>query len=788
MKFALTVLLACVLALAAQSQVAEAHANLIRSEPPANSTLDASPGRITIWFSEPMEAAFSEIQVLDATGARVDNRDSTVDANDPIVMSVSLPALPDGTYTVAWRNLSTVDGHTKRGSFIFSVGTPLSPDAGMAAMHETADAPLHSPQEPFIRWIVLLSALALTGALTFELLVSAPVLTAAGTRSPLGRLRPRLRSRSQRLMWLALLVFILASVAQLITQAAIAFDLEPTAAAGQPALELLQQTEWGRIWQYRAGLAVLVGALFLLPLIVRFRRSARQAVLLSTTLWLALTASLGILLTISMTSHAAATVGIARFALINDIVHLAAAAVWVGGLMQLIANTPLFIHGISDSARRNALSRLVRRFSAAAALSVIVLVITGVYSAWAQVTDFSAMQTPYGSALAAKVALIALLLLVAAVNLIWVRPRLRDSGSAAKWLRRTVVAEVVLATLVILTVGFLTALEPARQVASRMTAPEQQALTFTDTVEGADIALAVEPARVGQNTFTVKLQDRFGAPIANATDVRLRVSYLDADFGEESVPAVNIGGGEYELADAAMSIAGAYQAEVLVQRPDAFDARTAFRFEIASPGAGGMQGSMQSGMTHGGMMQSGGMTHGGGMQGSEAIAPDATKGGLYLGIVLGALGVLFLAAGIPMGGWYNRAGALTMACGAAGFIAGAWLLIGAQSASETHAMTRNPIAPTSESIAAGQVVYERYCLTCHGVNGLGDGPGGEGLEPPPADLSVHVPHHGDGHLYRFISEGIEGSAMVGLADNLTEEEIWHVINFTRAQADEQNEN
>ena len=230
---------------------------------------------------------------------------------------------------------------------------------------------------------------------------------------------------------------------------------------------------------------------------------------------------------------------------------------------------------------------------------------------------------------------------------------MRGSDSAAKWLRRTVIAEVVLATLVILVVGFLTALEPARQVASRILAEERQELTFTDAVEDANITLAIEPARVGQNTFTVKLQDRFGEPIANATDVRLRVSYLDADFGEEPVPTVNIGNGEYELANATISIAGAYQTELLIQRPDAFDARAAFRFEIDAAGPGG----------------------------SAAIVPNAARGGLYLGVVLGALGVLFLAAGIPMGGWYNRAGALTMACGAAGFIAGAWLLIAAQSAS-----------------------------------------------------------------------------------------------------------
>ena len=757
MKHVLTIVLACVLALAVQSQVAEAHANLVRSEPAANSTLDASPDRITIWFTEPMEAGFSEIQVLNSAGARVDGEDSAVDANDLTVMSVSVPTLPDGTYTVAWRNLSTIDGHSLRGAYIFSVGEPLSETSAAQA----SDVPiLWSPEEPYIRWIVLLSALALTGGLVFELLVSAPVLIAAGTRSPLGRLRPRLRSRSQRLLWLALIAFLAASVAQLLTQVVAAFDIPLAEAAGAPAIRLLQETDWGRMWQYRAGLAVLAAALFLLPLIVRFRRSPRQERLLGITLWLALIASLGILLTISMTSHAAATLGIARYALANDVLHLTAAAVWVGGLMQLIANTPLFVHGISENARRQALSRLVRRFSVAAALSVVLLIVTGTYSAWAQVTDPAALDTPYGRALVAKVAVIAALLLVAAINLIWIRPRLRGRNSAARWLRRTVVAEVVLAVIVILAVGFLTALEPARQVASRVLALQQQELTFTDSVEGADITLKIDPGRVGANTFTVRLADRFGNPIDDATDVRLRITYLDADFGEESVPTVNIGGGDYELAYSTMSIAGAYQAELLVQRPDAFDARTAFRFEVVSGGTSGAAGS-------------------------AAIAPDATKGGLYLGIVLGALGLLFLGAGIPMGGWYNRAGALTMACGAAGFIAGALLLIGAQGATEAQAIVRNPIAPTSESVAAGQIVYERYCQTCHGDDGRGDGPGGVGLEPPPADLAIHVPLHGDADIFGFIANGIEGTSMVGLSDNLTDDEIWHVINFIRAQADEQ---
>ncbi len=762
MKLVLTLVLACALAFAVQSQTAEAHANLVRSEPQTEAVLDASPDRVTIWFTEPMEARFSSIQVLNSDGARVDNEDSTIDANDLTVMSVSLPPLPDGTYTVAWRNLSTIDGHTLRGSFIFFVGEPSAAAPVSAADSNAAHSPLlHVPYEPVIRWFVLLGALALTGGLAFELLVSAPVLTAAGTRSPLGRLRPRLRSRSQRLLWLSLIALLAASLVQLLMQAALLFEISIPQAAGAPAVEILQQTDWGRMWLWRAGAAALTAVLFLLPLIVRFRRRPLQERLTTITLSLALLASLGILFTISLTSHAAATLGIARYALINDMLHLIAAAVWVGGLLQLIANTPLFIGGISQSARRHALSRLVRRFSAAAALSVLVLTLTGAYSAWAQVTDFSALSTPYGIVLQSKVLVIALVLAVAAVNLIWIRPRLRGSSSAAVWLRRTVIAEIVLVVLIIFIVGILTALEPARQAASRLLPPQQQALTFTDTVESADITFAIEPARVGANTLTVSLADRLGSPIEDATEVRLRLSYLDEDFGEESVPAVNIGGGEYQIADSTISITGAYQAEILVQRPNAFDARTAFRFEITG----------SSGYTAGG---------------TAAISPDAANGSLYLAILLGLLGLIFLGAGIPMGGWYNRTGAITMACGAAGFIAGAWLLISAQGAAENQAIVRNPIPPTSDSIAAGQIVYERYCQTCHGENGRGDGPGGAGLEPPPADLSIHVPLHPDADIFRFISSGIEGTSMVGLGDRLTSDEIWHVINFIRAQADEQN--
>ena len=122
-----------------------------------------------------------------------------------------------------------------------------------------------------------------------------------------------------------------------------------------------------------------------------------------------------------------------------------------------------------------------------------VLALTGIYSAWTQVTVPEALATPYGTTLIIKVGLVGALLVIAAVNLVWVRPRLSGSGRAAYWLRRLVVAEVIIAVAILLSVGFLTSLEPARQAASRLGIGVEDGLTFSDTAEGTDMTLEITP-------------------------------------------------------------------------------------------------------------------------------------------------------------------------------------------------------------------------------------------------------------------------------------------------------
>jgi copper resistance protein C len=98
----------------------EAHAFLERAEPAVGSTVQTAPGEVQIRLSEKIEAAFSTIQVFDASGKQVDKRDVHVDRSNQALLSVSLPPLQAGTYKVVWRVVS-VDTHVTKGSFTFRV-------------------------------------------------------------------------------------------------------------------------------------------------------------------------------------------------------------------------------------------------------------------------------------------------------------------------------------------------------------------------------------------------------------------------------------------------------------------------------------------------------------------------------------------------------------------------------------------------------------------------------------------------------------------------------------------
>lgn len=78
------------------------------------------------------------------------------------------------------------------------------------------------------------------------------------------------------------------------------------------------------------------------------------------------------------------------------------------------------------------------------------------------------------------------------------------------------------------------------------------------------------------------------------------------------------------------------------------------------------------------------------------------------------------------------------------------------------------------SLGHGEALYVRYCASCHGDTGAGDGPAAAALTPPPADLTdrVALSNTTPVDFFRKINVGVAGTAMPGFAGELSADDRW----------------
>ena len=105
-------------------------------------------------------------------------------------------------------------------------------------------------------------------------------------------------------------------------------------------------------------------------------------------------------------------------------------------------------------------------------------------------------------------------------------------------------------------------------------------------------------------------------------------------------------------------------------------------------------------------------------------------------------------------------------------------------------------SPDRESLARGKKLYlstSVQCFNCHGAEGRGDGLSAEmasdpskvvdswGNPDPPLNLTLGFFHGGRRpiDLFRRIHTGVKGTPMPGQSVNLSEKEIWDLVNFVR---------
>ena len=109
-----------VIAACLMPQMASAHAFLDHASPAAGSQFATPPPSVDLSYSEPVEPAFSTVQVTDADGTPQEVGKPTVRDGGRLLSIVALKPLPPGVYTVEW-HVTSVDTHKTQGHFTFTI-------------------------------------------------------------------------------------------------------------------------------------------------------------------------------------------------------------------------------------------------------------------------------------------------------------------------------------------------------------------------------------------------------------------------------------------------------------------------------------------------------------------------------------------------------------------------------------------------------------------------------------------------------------------------------------------
>ena len=446
-----------------------AHAQLVASSPAAGVVLPESPDELRLVFSEPLEEDLSSLDVYGQDGKPLIDHGGEVDPDDAFALVVAKPDLPDGVYSLTWRSLSSADGHSAEGFFTFGIGNVVVEGA-------TSGGAGHVDTDPLTlvgRWLTYLGLLLALGIAVFHWLVIRD-----------GNMPTRL----VRLLGLGLGVAAVATLA-----GGIASGLETDAVA-----EYLFGSRNGMLQLGRAGLAAL-GAVALLVAPARAAGAIAAAVGL---------AGIGLLVA---AGHASALPGVA--ALLAQVAHVAAAAVWIGGLAGLLAlhlRPALVVRGRAPEMRA-----IVPRFSAVALVSIGMVGLTGVYAAWVQTGSLLPLDSDYGRTLIVKSAIALAAFSLGGLNYF-------DGGRMRSWLAtfRTRLTIEWAAAIAVLAVTAVLATTPPGEARGVAIAPIPDAFGSV----APDMSLEVVPGRPGVNRIVVTTTD---ALAAGSGTLELAVDRLD---------------------------------------------------------------------------------------------------------------------------------------------------------------------------------------------------------------------------------------------------------------------
>ncbi|HXJ62204.1 MAG TPA: CopD family protein [Actinomycetota bacterium] len=504
---------------------ASAHALVKSSDPAANSTVQSSPSRVLIVFTERPDVKLTFVHVLNSSGATQESGPAEAVPGQSDAVQVPVPTLPKGVYTVTWRTVSRDDGHVTAGSFSFGVQVKVTGPPPSGTSLPTTPPP--SVLAVAARWCFYWGLAILLGA------------------SVAGSVVQRKHSTGVRMLlgagWgIAAIGLVLMTFAERST-------------VGVPLGTLLSSDAGHEFLDRGVALLICGGAV----VYTLFNRSW------TALPWVA-AASAAVMLVHALAGHGAAAspewfnVGVQWF-------HMLGAGIWVGGLVWL-----LFALKYTPSEDRPS---LVTRFSRLATWGLIAVAITGLIRALDQIGPFvdwgRLFTTSYGVTLVVKIAIAAVLVAFGAMN------RYRNVPAVAKHekppgiLRRTVLAEVLIASGVFAATGVLSELPPANVSSAAQTVAATPPLVVTgqDFAQSVKVRMTVTPGTVGVNAFDARITDFDTGKPVQATSVVLNLSLPgNPSVGNPQLALKETRNGIWSARGTVLSIFGRWQASMVIQQ------------------------------------------------------------------------------------------------------------------------------------------------------------------------------------------------------------------------------
>jgi copper transport protein len=578
----------------------QAHAELIGSNPAPGQTVTHFPTTVELDFSENVDLGSARFELLNASGEVVAVGKARLSPSSPLTLLVDFPSQPDGVYSLAWQVISAVDGHETNGTVAFSVGLN-SPQASLLPPPGTPDPATDLPPAGLMifRWLAYVTIAVALGSALFGMLVwrrayrsaSCALSQLPGAPEALVEWDEQV-TRLLRYLGMFGAIGVLFSLSGDLLLISLAITPSETAPVWQTLLQNFSLQEGRLVWVRLAALPLMAVFSALLPSAGRGKARGWWGII-----------GLGLVLelTYSLSGHNAALGS--PLPVIDDWLHFTAMSAWIGGLLPLgilllgkrcppdpdeedeyVEEDAPVREPIDPMAWSEASTQLLsytsQRFSRMALAAVIVLGLSGVYSALLQVKTLQALlSTRYGQAILVKSGLFAAFIGLGALNQRGILPRIATTGQRALTrLGKSVRVELMLGALVLLAAGGLTSLAPAYLA---LQTDHRYGMHVRWSGDNVTMDFRLAPVKVGDNEFAVDIVDRRPGAQNVVGTALLRIQAADGSTGATQVEAKLTTDHRYSARGSYFSKMGTWDVLVIWRKPNFDDVTHVFTVDLA---------------------------------------------------------------------------------------------------------------------------------------------------------------------------------------------------------------